>query len=182
MKRRDGLKFWMVILGVMVGWGCQQAPQNIPPAPAAVKAPDIDTVTKKPVEESPVSKTPLKDSVTKLLAEAEKEADSPFPKGTRLNSVNLEKGVATLDFSKEFQALADMGDTNESQAQKRLQAALAAFPQVEKMRVTVDGKPFESQATDWNTPFPVRKSRTSAALGAKENKDASHIGSEGDAR
>jgi hypothetical protein len=52
--------------------------------------------------------------------------------------------------------LANMGDTTESHAQKQLRAALAQFPGIEKMHVTVQGKPFDSQTTDWTEPFPVR--------------------------
>jgi spore germination protein GerM len=87
--------------------------------------------------------TPVKDSVTALLAES---GSSPFPKGTRLLSVDIKDGVAALDFSKEFNRLANSGDSTESQAQKALCAALAKFPDVQKMHVTVEGKSFDSQA------------------------------------
>jgi germination protein M len=81
---------------------------------------------------------------------------SPFPAGTQLVGVSLKEGVATLDFSKEFNALANSGDSVESAAQKALRSTLAQFPEVQKMRVTVEGKAFDSQNTDWTTPFPVR--------------------------
>ncbi len=102
----------------------------------------------------------------KLLAQ-QSESDHPFiPKGTKLLSADFKDGVASLDFSREFSTLADSGDTVESQAQKALRRALARINGVEKMRVTVEGKPFESQATDWNTPFPVRD-----AEGDTENRE-----------
>ena len=60
-----------------------------------------------------------------------------------------------------------MGDSVESEAQKVLREAVATIPTVEKMRVTVEGKPYESQMTDWNTPFSVRDtSEDSSATGA----------------
>src|SRR5262249_7808678 len=103
------------------------------------------------------------DAVNKLLAEEKtpEGLNSPFPKGTRLLSVSITDRVATLDFSKEFNQLADAGETTESMAQKALRKTLSHFYGVEKMRVTVEGKPFESQATDWGTPFRVEDDRMS---------------------
>ena len=46
---------------------------------------------------------------------------------------------------------------------------LAQFPTVKKMRVTVEGKPFDSQATDWSTPFPVREE--SASTGSRVHSE-----------
>jgi hypothetical protein len=98
--------------------------------------------------------TPIKDSVEAFLA---KHTDGKLlPKNVRLLSVNLEDKVASLDFSSEFNALANMGDSTEAEVQKELRGLLAKFPTVEKMSVTVEGNPFDSQMTDWKTPFPVR--------------------------
>jgi hypothetical protein len=155
------------------GWGCQQVnPDTAPPAPAeasgqqAGNAGNADQA--QTGETSKESKTPIQDAVKKMLAdEAEGSktlygdaGHSPFPRGTRLLSADLKDSVVTLDFSSEFSALANMGDTTESDAQKILRKTLAQFPNVQKMRVTVEGKPFDSQATDWNTPFPVRHADT----------------------
>jgi hypothetical protein len=120
------------------------------PTDSSSQAPLHDTA-----EASPVSpgKSPLKEAIVSLL----KQETKTFPAGTRLKSVDLKDGVASLDFSSEFNGLANMGESGESLAQKRLQATLAQFPTVEKMRVTVEGRPFDSQATDWNTPFSVRR-------------------------
>jgi hypothetical protein len=139
--------------------GCRpNAPgQGAKPAetlPTPVPQTEAQTTTKPTAP--PVSDTPIKDAVEKLLADQE-AADHPFiPRGTRLLSADLKDGVVSLDFSKEFAALANHGDTVESKAQKALRHAVASIPGVEKLRVTVDGQPFDSQATDWNTPFPVR--------------------------
>jgi len=98
--------------------------------------------------------TPVKEGI----AQAIKQHASLFPKGVTLESVTVHASVAALDFSPEFNQLANMGDTTESHAQKQLRAALAEFPAIQKMTVTVHGKPFDSQTTDWTTPFPVRLS------------------------
>ncbi len=152
----------MAALLCMVGGsvGCNRNspsdPTKTPAAPGQTSAPQSEggNTSQSPV----VSDTPIKDAVEKLLAQQD-ASDHPFiPKGTKLLSADYKDGVATLDFSKEFNALAEHGDTVESKAQKALQRALAGVHGVEKMRVTVEGKPFDSQATDWNTPFPVRDS------------------------
>jgi hypothetical protein len=147
----------LLTLGLVAGCGPKTppTPANVGSAPPAGSssgqaqtAPSGDTST--------ASNTPIQDSVKKLLTEQD-ESDHPvIPKGTKLLSADFKDGVATLDFSSEFNALADHGDTVESKAQKALRHALTDIPGVDKMRVTVEGKPFESQATDWNTPFPVR--------------------------
>lgn len=97
---------------------------------------------------------PVRDAVSAAI----KSHASLFPKGTRLIATTVHGGVAALDFSPEFNHLANMGESTESGAQKQLRAALAKFPEIDKMTVTVAGKPFDSQATDWTTPFPVRPS------------------------
>jgi hypothetical protein len=138
--------------------GCHSAPTVAPvPSPPVVSAPPGQTTASTPAPTS--EPTPIKDALTGLLAQS---GSSPFPKGTQLKSVSVKDGVATLDFSKEFNALANNGDTTESLAQKSLCAALAKFPEVQKMHVTVEGKPFDSQNTDWTTPFPVRDNAKSA--------------------
>lgn len=67
----------------------------------------------------------------------------------------MKDGVVYLDFNSAFNRLANMGDTTESQAQKALRHALQGIPGVKMMAVTVEGKPFQSQMTDWTTPFPI---------------------------
>ncbi len=92
------------------------------------------------------------------IVAAIKQNPELFPKGVKLETVTVQGGVAALDFSTEFNKLGSMGDTTESRTHKRLRAALARFPEIEKMTVTVHGKPYDSQMTDWTTPFPVRLS------------------------
>lgn len=136
-------------------FGCNRSdspPQNTPP-PANATTP---TTTQNSAP--PGSQTPIKDSVEAFLA---KNTDGKLlPKNVRLLSANLEEGVVTLDFSDEFQALANMGDSTEAEAQRELRKILAQFSTVEKMRVTVDGERFDSQMTDWYEPFPVRDEDT----------------------
>jgi hypothetical protein len=81
--------------------------------------------------------------------------------------VTVQGSTVTIDLSRQFNDLKSMGETTESFAQRALRKSLSKYGNLEKMRVTVDGKPFDSEATDWNTPFPIRGegSPDSAATG-----------------
>jgi hypothetical protein len=143
-----------IIAGVgVVAFGCRQSQHTNPPInlPAPVR-PNPQAAAE---STNSSSKTPVKNSLVALL-EQDAQGDHVFPSGVQVKSVTLAEGVATVDFSHEFTQLANSGETVESDAQHSLRKALAKFTTIEKMRVTVDGKTFESQATDWNTPFPVR--------------------------
>lgn len=152
MNRKQNKRILLLTLVPLgLATGCHPSNQTVtaPPGVPQTSAPGATTT------QTPHSKTPIKDALVSLL-EDDAAGDHVFPAGVKLNSVKLHNGVATLDFSKEFDALANSGESVESAAQKALQATLARYPNVEKMRVTVDGRRFESQATDWNTPFSVR--------------------------
>ena len=97
------------------------------------------------------SKTPVRDALENAIA----EHPQVFPKDTTVLGINLNRGVATVDFGPEFNRLASMGDANEGEAQKILRHALIPIKNIEKMRVTVQGREFNSPNTDWYTPFPV---------------------------
>src|SRR5689334_13013083 len=125
----------LVLLG-MVGSGCQnqkETPQtNSAAPPIAAQQPPATDPTK-----APASETPVRDALERCFASAGgKGSHSAIPAGTRLLSVNLENGVASVDVSKEFSTLANKGETSESHAQKELRALLAQFPEVHKMRLT----------------------------------------------
>ncbi len=144
----------------LIGAGCQRpsvapgaAQAETPPAPP-VAAQTGKTPVEANGEKKAVSQTPVRDAVDALMAR-EASDKGLFPVGTRLVSADVREGVATLNFSAEFSGLADRGETVESEAQKALQRALAPIAGVTKMRALVLNKPFESQATDWATPFSV---------------------------
>ena len=132
---------------VLLAAGC-----NRPAAPVNANPPSTLPVTSPPpVADGNTIAPPV------AVAAAIHNNSSLFPKGTELLSLVVKNHVASLDFNAAFSGLANMGDTTESKAQKQLRAALAKYPDIEKMNVTVNGKPFDSQATDWTTPFPVRQ-------------------------
>ncbi len=107
--------------------------------------------------EVPRNREPIKSALESLLEyHGDRAHPNALPEGTRLLGVNLRDGVVTVDLSREFNALREGGDTGESLAQNALRKTLAQFPQVQRMRVLVEGKPFESEHTDWTEPIPVR--------------------------
>src|SRR5262245_30779180 len=113
------ISFFGIALALMLSYGCRSNNEAAPSGATPSQA--VNPEAKADPSEPTASKTPVKDAITELLAKAENERDSPFPKGVRLLGVNLADGVVTLDFSSEFNKLAHMGDTTESQAQKALQ-------------------------------------------------------------
>lgn len=134
-------------------WGCNrsEAPGNTPP-PAEQTRPPV-AATPQPPQSRSASET-LRDQVQAYLTQ--RGDGALLPRNVRLLDVRIERGVVTLDFSKEFQQLANMGDTTEAMVQRDLRRLVSRFPGAERMRVTVEGGPFDSQMTDWSTPFPVR--------------------------
>jgi germination protein M len=91
---------------------------------------------------------PIANTLEALLSTSEDGVGkSAFPKGTKLRSVKVEGGVATVDLSKDFKELS--GDTARSLAQNSIRKALAQFPGVKKMSVLVDGKLFSDESGEW---------------------------------
>lgn len=101
---------------------------------------------------------PVEGALKALFAQKD-EGDhrNPIPEGTRLLSLRVDGGIATLDVSEEFNHVKQHGTTGESLAQNALRQTLAQFPQIDRMLVTVNGKSFESEHTDWSEPIPVRE-------------------------
>lgn len=163
--------FLPALLALALG-GCQPvSPSNSASSGNANASPPVmtpDAAPRKPLAEQSASKTPVKDAIEALLEKEAKRKYSPFPKGTKLRSVSLEDGVATMDFSAEFNQLANSGESVESEAQKAICRTLQTIPGVEKARVTVEGHSFDSQATDWNTPFSIH------FPGADKNEETAH--------
>ncbi len=76
--------------------------------------------------------------------------------GAKLNSLNVEDGEISLNFSKEFMQVSEIGDTGESMAQNALLNALSKYPGIVKMSVLVDGQVYHGEHNgDW-TDIPVR--------------------------
>ena len=148
-------------LGFFALQGCNKAPEADTPAPKSGQTAPAPLATK-PIPPDDALNGPdamqadgVKRDIETALAS---NSNNVFPKGVKLNSAEIKAGVLSLDFNAEFNGVANLGESGESEAQKELIRIAAGHSAVEKMRVTVNGKPFQSQATDWNTPFSVHPS------------------------
>ena len=154
-------KLLLSLAAVVALSGCNKI--DTPPTqdtkpPAVVTTASASTPPVTPENTTP---TPIKDALMTLFAQDAQDKESIYPKGTHLLSVDVKDTLATVDVSKEFNQLQNKGESYEGAAQKKLCAALAPFSQIETMRLTVEGKDYESQAADWRK-VPVRVSGDSA--------------------
>ena len=103
---------------------------------------------------------------TKLVASSRKvTADSKtekgqtniFPKKVQLQSVKVEKGVATVSFSKELQKNFVGGSTGEEMLVGSIVNTLTEFPEVKKVRILIDGKGVESLAGHMDLTEPLTR-------------------------
>jgi len=100
---------------------------------------------------------PVEQAVVKLVQTSDgKHGASAIPKGTRLIDIKVTGDSATVNLSPEFNGLNDAGDTGESLAYNALRKALAQFPQIDKMTVMVDGKPYSGEHSGEWKDIPVR--------------------------
>ncbi len=163
-----------VAVGILALSGCETAPPSVPgksqtvqQTPAPSPDPAVRPLTAWPhvAERDSASlkhsKTPVRDTV-QFAMDQHREM---FPPNTEIQGITLTDGVATIDFSSEFNKITEMGDSNEGDVQRLLRRSLAVIKEIEMMRVTVDGHRFESQNTDWQTPFPVRSEQDSLQSG-----------------
>ncbi len=163
-----------VAVGILALSGCETAAPSVPgksqtaqqtpvpsPDPAVRPLTASPHVAERDSASLKHSKTPVRDAV-QFAMDQHREM---FPPNTEIQGITLTDGVATIDFSAEFNKLTEMGDSNEGDVQRLLRRSLAVIKEIEMMRVTVDGHRFESQNTDWQTPFPVRSELDSLQSG-----------------
>ncbi len=77
--------------------------------------------------------------------------ECPIPGKCGVKSVSIKNGVATIDFTKEFAAIAQESDGGHQAVQAVLFTA-SQFPGVKKVSILVEGKPFHTEpqtATTW---------------------------------
>ena len=135
----------------VAAYGCNR-PQ---PVSVPVPPPIVSVQTPPPAGEKPAAPTnDIKQKLTDMI-DRDASADQVFPHGVKVLKVTVKDTVVSVDFSKEFSALANSGESTESAAQKLIRSTLAKEHGIERVSVSVEGHAFDSQATDWSTPFPV---------------------------
>lgn len=99
------------------------------------------------------SNTPAQDALAALSA----QANSPLPTGTRLLSINLANGLATVDFSRELKTNFTGGDTQGIRTVSAVLRTLGQFPTVDRVQFLVDGHPVDTLGgmLSLSDPLPV---------------------------
>lgn len=110
------------------------------------------------------SQSPARDALQALI-----DTDhSPIPDGTSLRGIKIADGLATVDFSREFQSHFHGSETQEAQTVNSVLRTLGQFDAIERVQFLVDGKPIDalsqlplSGPLDVLRPTPTRAARAS---------------------
>lgn len=86
------------------------------------------------------SQSPARDAIEALIH----SANSPIPEGTRLRSIKVEGGLATVDLSGEFQSHFHGSETEEAQTVNSVLRTLGQFASIDRVQFLVDGKPIDA--------------------------------------
>ncbi len=70
--------------------------------------------------------------------------EAPIPSNCGVKSVSVKKGVATIDFTREFAAIAQHADGG-SQALQAVVFTASQFPGVKQVSILVEGKPWQAE-------------------------------------
>ena len=93
---------------------------------------------------------PAREAVRALIA----VPDSPLPAGTKLMSIKIADGLATLDFSRS-PVDETHGEEAQAQALESLQRTLGQFPNVSSLQITVRGRPLDAIGEAAGGPMDV---------------------------
>ena len=91
-----------------------------------------------------------------LTGTKEKGQTNVFPKKAKLRSIVVKDGIATVDFSKELQTNFSGGSTGEEMLIGSIVNTLTDFPEVQKVRILINGAPVETLSghMDLSEPLP----------------------------
>ena len=78
---------------------------------------------------------------------ADSGLETPLPEGTQLLGVSVDGGVVTINFSSEFTRIAEMSDGG-VQAMRALMLTCTRYPGVKRVKILVDGKPYQPPTED----------------------------------
>ncbi len=100
-----------------------------------------------------VSNTPAQDALVALST----QTNSPLPAGTRLLSIKLVDGLATVDFSHELQTNFTGGDTQGIRTVSAVLRTLGQFPTIDRVQFLVEGKSVDTLGgmLSLSAPLPV---------------------------
>ena len=109
-------------------------------------------------KEVKVDHSPPEAAVRALIEQVDTgELANPIPKGTRLLGFKLEKGLATVDLSREFRDNFTGGSEEEGLTIGAVLRTLGQFPEVKRVTFLIEGKPLETLGhLDLSGPQDVR--------------------------
>ncbi len=106
------------------------------------------------------SATPAQDALTALST----QPNSPLPTGTRLLSINLADGLATVNFSHELQTNFPGGDTQGIRTVSAVLRTLGQFVTVDRVQFLVEGHPVDTLGGLLSLSDPLPVIRPAAAV------------------
>ena len=81
---------------------------------------------------------------------ADSGLETPLPEDTQLLGVSVKDGVVTINFSKSFTRIAEQNDGG-VQAMRALMLTCTRYPGVKRVKILVDGEPYEMPTQDTPT-------------------------------
>ena len=81
---------------------------------------------------------------------ADSGLETPLPEDTQLLGVSVKDGVVTINFSKSFTRIAEQSDGG-VQAMRALMLTCTRYPGIKRVKILVDGEPYEMPAQDTPT-------------------------------
>ena len=81
---------------------------------------------------------------------ADSGLETPLPQEVRLLGVSVKDGVVTINFSKEFTSIAEQSDGG-AQAIRALMLTCTRYPGVKRVKILVDGEPYQLPTQDTPT-------------------------------
>lgn len=147
-------------LGVFLVISRQPPPPPPPPKPTVAEHPakppvkvniyriafEGNEAKLRPVEvEVPGEEVPAEGALRRLFEQGD-EGDlvNPIPKGTRLLSLKVKDGVATVDLSREFSDNFTGGSEEEALTIGAILRTLGQFPEIKKVQFKLEGEPLET--------------------------------------
>jgi len=167
MKKAFRVLVIIIILAACVGLGAYLAVNRRAPAPSAkppasphqaqvAPAPKRVKVYRVVIEnnqpklraiekEVPAGENPAEIALRHLIEEGDNAGlANPIPRGTRLLGLEIKDGLATVNLSREFSDNFSGGSEGEGLVVGVILRTLGQFPEIERVRLLVEGRPLET--------------------------------------
>jgi len=162
-KLKNLLTLVLLVTLVMVSSGCQRTPKPTPPDPAPpgpvepvkmdvavyyLKTTPTDMYLVREVHQVDKTNEVARAALTELISgvPATVGASKVLPADTKILGINIEQGLATVDFSAEV-LKANVGSSGEALGIASIVNTLTEFPTIQKVAFTVDGS--QEKGMDW---------------------------------